>query len=256
MFFDTHAHIVSDMYEDIESVLKRAAGAGVTRILNVGIDMDSSREAAEICRTSVDGLELKAAVGVHPNAEGGFTGDHMSGLNELLLDENVIAVGETGLDFYREHVSVDDQKDRFRKHIELSITHEKPLVIHSRSAMTETIDVLREYSVDAWTGIMHCFSGTADDAAILCDMGFMISFAGNVTFPKADDLRQALQAVPLDRLLLETDSPFLAPQSHRGRTNEPAYISETAARAAELKSMETEAIAAQTMDNAKRLFKQ
>lgn len=254
MFFDTHAHIVSDMYEEIEPVLERAAEAGVTRILNVGIDIGSSREAVSLCRTFSGIPQLNAAVGVHPNSADGSVDDQLNELEELLADETVIAVGETGLDFYRTHVSVHRQRERFRRHIELSREYAKPLIIHSRSAMKETIDVLREYSDDAWSGIMHCFSGSADDVAVLCDMGFMISFAGNATFPKAENLRKALRAVPLDHLLLETDSPFLAPQTHRGKTNEPAYISETAALAAELNSMETATIAAQTMENAKRLF--
>ena len=215
---DTHCHLfLMDM--EPPAAVEAARAAGVGRLICAGIDADTSLRALELA----DSLEgVLATAGVHPHEAGGLDAVAGARIEELLGDPRVVAVGETGLDFFRMRSPAADQERALRIHLGWSRESGKPLVVHVRDAWPEVLRVLDEGSPGRV--ILHCFSGTPDIARECAARGWFLSFAGNVTYPKNEHLRAAAAAVPLDRLLVETDSPFLTPQSHRGRDNQPANV--------------------------------
>ena len=223
---DTHAHL--DAYGDAVEVVERAREAGVTRIVAVGSGVDSCRTTLEICEQE-DGVF--AALGLHPHQAGDAGGAELDELRRLLEHPKAVAVGETGLDHYRDYAPRDRQAALFRAQIELAAETGKPLVVHSRAAEAETAAVLAEVPAHVPV-VLHCFSSSALLEPAL-EHGWYVSFAGNVTYPKAPDLRWAAVRVPAERLLAETDSPYLAPQPVRGERNEPAHVVHTLAALAE-----------------------
>lgn len=252
---DTHAHLSLCDPDDAE-LLGAASAAGVTRILDIGLDEATNRKAI----AAAEGSEIVfASVGRHPNSAAGWDEDAARDLSELAEDSAVRAVGETGLDFYRDGAPRDAQRAAFRAQIEIALEAALPIVIHVRDAAGETEAVVEAFeTLDAHAAgaevILHCFSAPAraGDAA---ERGWHCSFAGNLTYPSADDLREAAAVIPEDLLLVETDSPFLAPQPVRGKPNQPANIVETARVLADVRGVDVAHIEEVVEANATRLFR-
>jgi TatD DNase family protein len=236
---DTHAHL--DALDDPKGALERARAAGVDRILAIGTGVDSTRKTLVL---SGDEPGVAVAAGVHPHQAA--DGEPL----DRLLDEGVVAVGEIGLDFYRDYAPRDDQRRVFEQQLRLAEEHGRPVIIHSRAADDETATALEGFS---GTVVLHCFSSPGL-LPIALDRGYYVSFAGNVTYPKAPELREAARAVPVDRILAETDCPYLAPQPVRGKRNEPAYVVHTVASLAETRGEDPEALAGQIDENATAAF--
>ena len=257
MFVDSHAHIDGPEFDaDRDEVLERAQAAAVTTILNVGTGDPHSgvfERAIELGRRCD---RVYTAIGVHPH-DARFYDDRAESLIRELLKtgERVIAWGEIGLDFHYDNSPRDVQEEVFRRQLRAARDCGLPVIIHTREAETETIEILQsEYTGAERRGVFHCFSGSRDLALRALDLGFLISFSGIVTFRKADDLRALAQEIPLDRLLIETDCPFLAPVPYRGKRNEPAYVVEVARCIAELRGLQIEQVAELTRANFESLF--
>ena len=251
MIIDTHAHLdFPDFKDDIDDVIKRAGEVGVEYIINVGTSVDTSVKSIELTKKYAN---IYASVGIHPNAASTVPADDWSRLEALAGESKVVAIGETGLDYYRDRSKKEDQKRLFHKHLELAEKHNLPVIIHNREASIDCLEIVRKYSGRV-SGVIHCFSGSRDDAEEFLELGFYISFAGPITFPKAENLREALKAVPVEKLLLETDCPFLAPQPKRGKRNEPSYLQYTIPVLAELYKLTVEDIERITTLSAKKLF--
>ena len=252
MLFDTHAHLIFDRKtDDPEGDIARAREAGVSRIAAAGIDLPSSKAAAALASEHED---VFAIAGIHPHEADRSREEDLAGLARLLPSARVVAVGETGLDYHRDYAGRDNQKKLFKGHLELAARFEMPLVLHVREAHSDALAILGESFPSGWKGIAHCFSGTPAEAAKYLDLGFLISLAGPVTYPGASNLRELARDLPLEKLLLETDCPFLAPQAMRGKRNEPAYLVHTARKVAELRGIELEELALATTANALRVF--
>ena len=243
---DTHAHLDA-CAEPAEGLVARARSAGVDRIVAVGSGLDSCRETLAIA-----GRErgVWAALGIHPHQAGDPDAERLDELRRLLGDERAVAVGETGLDFYRDYAPRHRQRELFRRQLELAGELGKAVVVHTRDAAEETAAALEGFG---GTVILHCFS-SPELLSVALDRGYYVSFAGNVTYPKAEELREAARQVPGDRLLAETDSPYLSPQPRRGRPNEPANVVHTVAALAEARGEDPEAFAARLDSNAAAAF--
>lgn len=249
-FADTHCHLDHNEDMRVADQVDHARDDGVTTLVTIGTDLASSAQAVHTARTHEG---VWAAVGVHPNDAMEATPAVMDCVRKLATEPVVVALGETGLDYYRDWCPVDRQKWAFRQHIGLAKELGKALVIHCRDAWDDILDILADEGAPSRT-ILHCFSGDAALAKSCADAGYFISFAGNVTFHNAADLREAAAATPLDTLLSETDSPFLAPHPHRGETNEPARVRLVVECLAEVKGLELADVAAATVRNARRAF--
>ncbi len=257
MFIDSHCHIDGPEYDaDREEVIARACAAGVTTMLVVGTGdphTDAFDRAVELAEKH---REVYAAVGVHPHDAKLFDDPAERRLLDLVRQRaRVIAWGEIGLDYHYDHSPRDVQRDVFRKQLRLARNLNLPVVIHSRAADEDTINILREELTNYERGgVLHCFGGSLAMARDAIKLGFFISFAGNLTFKKAEDLREVARDLPLDRLLIETDCPYLTPVPFRGRRNEPAHVIETARCLAGIHRAEVEEIARITSDNFVKLF--
>jgi TatD DNase family protein len=240
---DTHAHL--DALEDADGAVERARVAGVTRIVSVGTDPESWRRTLAIANRH-DGVY--AALGLHPHEAADE--EAVAALRDALADPRAVAVGETGLDYYRDHAPRDAQRRAFAAQLELAAELRKPAIIHTRAADADTVSMLASFD---GTAVMHCFSSTPLLEPAL-ERGWYVSFAGNVTYKNAYDLRAAARAVPAERLLAETDSPYLAPQPKRGKPNEPAYVVHTVAVLAEARGEDADQLAAQIDANASECF--
>lgn len=253
MLFDTHAHLDEDAFsQDVDEVVARAVASGVTAMLAVATTVASSRETIVLAARFPN---VFASVGIHPNyAVQAKPGDWES-IEELASSPKVIAIGETGLDRYWDHTPFDVQLDYFRRQIELAGRCDVPFIVHCREAEPDVVAVLREMAGEGQLkGIMHSFCGGRATLDTALELGLHISFAGMLTFKKNIELRELAKTIPLDRLLVETDSPYLAPQPNRGKRNEPAFVRHTAECLAEVRGMTLEEIAVITTANAKRLF--
>jgi TatD DNase family protein len=244
---DTHAHL--DAFEEPAEIVGRARGAGVERVVTVGTTIESCRASLALCEEH-DGVF--AALGLHPHEAGSVGEKDFDQLRELLSHPKAVAVGETGLDYYRDLAPRDRQAESFRAQAELAVELGKPLVVHTRTADEDTVAVLRGLP-EGTPVVLHCFS-SADLLEPALERRWHVSFAGNLTYPKAPELRWAAARVPADRLLLETDCPYLAPQAVRGKRNEPAYVVHTLAVAAEARGEDVAALGAQVEANAVALF--
>ena len=245
---DTHCHLFL-IDRDPAEVVDAARASGVDRVLCVGVDPQTSARALELAE-SIEGVF--ASAGMHPHDAAAFDRHEGARIEELLSDPLVLAVGECGLDFFRMHSPREDQERCLRAHIALSNESGKPMIVHVRDAWPEVLRVLDEGSAERV--VIHCFSGDAAIARECAQRGYWISFAGNVTYPKNEHLRQAVRAVDIDRLLVETDAPFLAPQKLRGRENEPANIVYTIAEVARVRDEDVRAVAEATSRNANDAF--
>lgn len=248
MWFDSHCHLHL-LEEPKDAVVERARASGVEGMLVLGTDATSSKQALEL--TSIDGVW--AGVGIHPTDCEGFRGSWLDEIDALLASPGAVAVGETGIDLYRDRSYLDDQRAAFLGHIELAKDHRKALVIHTRESIDEALEMLGEAGAPSRL-VFHCWSGDAEQLRRALDLGAHISFAGNVTFKNASDLRAVAQLVPPDRLLVETDSPYLAPVPHRGKGNEPAFVVHVGQAIAQARDEDEAQIATQTTNNAKSLF--
>jgi TatD DNase family protein len=257
IFVDSHCHIDGEAFDaDRDEIVERAKAAGVAAMLTIGTGNPHDGEIARAVKIAESYENVFAAVGVHPHDAKLFDEQAEKHLRELTKSEKVIAWGEIGLDFYYDHSPRDVQFDVFRKQIRIARELDLPIIIHSRDADAETVEVLTEEcsQTDFRGGIMHCFGGTARMAEDLMKIGFMISFAGNVTFKKAENLREAARVVTLNKLLIETDCPFLAPIPFRGKRNEPSFVAHTAQFLADFYEIPVEILARQTTDNFKNFF--
>jgi TatD DNase family protein len=246
---DSHCHL-DHVDRPVADVIADADAAGVTRVVSIGMDGASCRETLQIAE---DFPQVFAAVGRHPNVANDFDDADATELAALAAHERCVAIGETGLDYYRDRAPKPDQLRAFRAQIELAHETGKPLVIHTRAAEDDTIDTLREHARDL-TVILHCFSMPDRLDECLDQPGWVFSFAGNVTYPKAPELREAAKRIPADRLLVETDSPYLAPQPVRGKRNEPRYVVETAKAVAQERGESYEELERRVDENAARVF--
>ena len=251
MLVDTHAHLDDSQFrDDLDEVLTRAQHTGVAQILTVGTDVACSHAAVALADRYPP---VFAAVGIHPNSLDGVDDAAWDAIGTLVTHPKVVAIGETGLDLYRRRTPLGLQNEWLRRHIELSCRSGLPLVIHCRQAEDEMLAALTDAG-DSLHGVMHCFSGGMHTMQTCVDLGLHISIAGPVTFPKSHALREVAAAVPIDRLLVETDCPYLAPQPRRGRRNEPGSVRYTADAVAQARTVAPEALAAATTANARRLF--
>ena len=260
-FVDTHCHVHSGSYgAETEDVLRRAEEAGVARMLVIGGREAENTLAAELADEHSSG-GIFAAVGIHPHeasclfAPSGEGERIMEEVSSLARRERVVAIGETGLDYHYDNSPREQQQQGLRMHLRLAGKLKKPVVIHCREACAPLLALLREEGNLPAGGVIHCFSGTREDAAEFLKMGYYLSFAGPLTFKKNDELRQIFSELPEDRILLETDSPYLAPLPFRGKRNEPAYIPFVYEKAAEVRGMSLNSMALLVRRNAQRLFR-
>ena len=267
--FDTHAHLHDPWIgDDLPEVLERARAAGVERIVTIGTDIPTSRDAVALAEAHDN---IWATVGLHPHDAKDWSDTTEAEFRRLAESDRVVAIGEIGLDFYRNLSPHEAQYAAFQAQLNLADELALPVVIHSRDAHEETYAVLSDWAstnsppASRWemspsdrgglpVGVIHCFSGDAELALRYHDLGFLISFAGPITYPKNDALREAAKSLPLEAIVVETDCPYLAPQPRRGKRNEPANVRHTAERVAEVRDESFNAVANQTTLNAVRLF--
>lgn len=248
MLVDSHAHLDDRAFgADLEAVIVRARENGVGRIVTIGTDLASSRRAQAIAEAHED---VWFSPGIHPH-EADNPGP-VDELRPLAAHPRAVAVGETGLDYFKNYASIPNQKALFVRHLEIALEADKPVSIHCRDAHPDAYQILRAHA--PLRGVIHCFSGDWPDAEGYLSLNFYLSIAGPVTYPKADRLRDAVRQIPLDRLLVETDCPLLTPQKHRGQRNEPAYVRYMAAEIAHCHGVSLAEVEETTTRNAKRLF--
>ncbi|SNS04769.1 TatD DNase family protein [Sphingomonas laterariae] len=253
MFVDSHCHLnYGGLVEDQAAVLARARGAGVSTMLNIST---REREWGEIIATAEREPDVWASVGIHPHEADEHPDVDTARLVAMAAHPRVIAIGETGLDYYYDHSDRDRQRASFRAHIAAARETGLPLIVHTRDAEEDTASILRdEMGRGAYPGVIHCFTASDDFARIALDLGLYISISGIATFKNAKELQATAATIPADRLLIETDAPFLAPVPHRGKTCEPAFVADTARFLADLRGVSIEDLAIETSDNFFNLF--
>ncbi|TDL30436.1 TatD family deoxyribonuclease [Jeotgalibacillus sp. S-D1] len=253
MLFDTHVHLNADQFEDdVVEVINRAKENGIEWMTVVGFDRPTIKKAMELAETYEF---IYASVGWHPVDAIDMTDEDLSWIEELASHPKVVAIGETGLDYYWDKSPKAVQKEVFKKQIQLAKRVDLPIVIHNRDATQDVVDILREENASDVGGIMHCYGGSVEIAKECIDMNFMISLGGPVTFKNAKKPKEVAAEIPLEHLLIETDAPFLAPHPYRGKRNEPSYVKLVAEQIAELKGITVEEVGNQTTKNAKKIFK-
>ena len=249
---DSHCHLDMDAYqEDLNAVLLNAAEAGISRIITIGIDLASSKRAVELAAAHPG---LYATVGIHPHSAEEVSSQACQQLKSLAAMDRVVGYGEIGLDYAKQYAPVDIQRNGFSRQLELARQLDLPVVIHDREAHDDTLALLREKGPFPAGGVMHCFSGDVSLAEQVLALGFYISIPGIVTFKNATDLQQVVREIPLERMLLETDGPFLAPVPWRGKRNQPGHLLYTAAKVAALRNIPLAEVADQTRRNTEQLF--
>lgn len=253
MFIETHAHLTMPEYQDLPDVITRAKAAGVEIIINASFDLASSRQAIQMSKQYP--FYIYAAVGIHPHDAQTADEAALEEIKKLAGDDSVIAIGETGLDYFRNLQPIEVQQSAFRRFLSLAQELGLPVIIHARDAEEDIIRIVREENQGHLRGVFHCFAGSERLIRFAKEQGLYISFAGMVTFKKAEAVRQNVAATGLSMLLLETDCPYLAPEPFRGSRNEPAYISYIAQKIAEIKKVTLPELAEETTKNAKKLFK-
>lgn len=248
---DSHCHInFPGLSEDIDGILSRMAEHGVVKALCVSVNLEKFPEVLALAEAHA---HIYASVGVHPDSENGEEPTAQR-LVELARHNKVVAIGETGLDYFRVEGDTSWQRDRFRTHINAAKEINKPLIIHTREAGDDTLAILRETGQGDVTGVMHCFTETLAFARASIELGFYISFSGIVTFKNAQEIRDVAKAIPIDSILIETDSPYLAPAPNRGKTNEPSYVRYVLEEVARVKDLPIDVVAQKTTENFHRLF--
>ena len=252
---DTHCHLADGKFrDDIEAVIARASDAGVAQIISVGAigPIENDRLTVEIAERHEN---IFAAVGVHPHDAKDCTPDRIAQLRALATSKKVVAIGESGLDFHYMHSAQDAQEASLRAHLALSANLDLPIVIHCRDAEHRLVEIVRETGIPRRGGVIHCFTGDVNAAREFLALGFCISFSGIITFKNSAPIREAASIVPNDRVMVETDSPYLAPEPHRGKRNEPAYVTRTLEILATLRHTDPATLGAQIIANAARIFR-
>jgi TatD DNase family protein len=249
---DSHAHLDHpDLRGDLPAVLERARAAGLSQILTVASSLESTLACIALAEQHA---ELFATAGVHPHDAAAAQPGDLERIEELAGHPRVVAIGETGLDYHYDFSPRALQRETFARTVELAHRVGKPLIVHLREAHEDALAILEPACRGGARGVIHCFTGDADQARVWVDLGLHVSFSGIVTFPKSQSIQAAAAAVPEERLLIETDSPYLAPLPHRGRRNEPAYVVRTADFVARLRGVTAEHLLRRTAENARRLF--
>jgi TatD DNase family protein len=252
MFVDSHAHLDMLQFDpDRDEVIERALAADVRQVITVGIDVKSSRKAIALTKRYPP---VFATVGVHPHSADNAQRDDLRQIASMGTEKKIVAIGEIGLDFYRNLSSRHNQMEIFKRQLELAVSCDLPVVIHDRNAHDEVLKVLSSFKRDESKGIIHCFSGDRSLAEAFIEMGYFISIPGTVTFPGVSLIHDVVVGIPLDRMLLETDSPFLSPVPYRGKRNEPCRVIHTAQKVAEIKGVPLGEVARQTSRNVGQLF--
>lgn len=252
VFVDSHAHLDDAKYDaDRADIIGNLKSQGIDFYLNVGESVQSSQASIDLAAKY---SHVYATVGIHPHHADTVTGADLAQIAKLALADKVVAVGEIGLDYYYDTSLRENQKKIFEAQLKIAAEAKLPVVIHNRDSEKDCLAILSSLLQNNLKGVIHCFSGSLEFALSCIDMGLYISFAGQITFPKADALREVVKGVPLERMLIETDSPYLAPQAKRGKRNEPANVLFTAEKIAELKSVSVEKVAKVTRENTCELF--
>jgi TatD DNase family protein len=253
MFIDTHAHLLDKRFDkDRLEMLGRAKASRVEKILEISCEPDGWQAALYFSKANKG---VTCALGVHPQEAKLASPEVLKKLENLALDEKVTAIGETGLDYYHENSSREEQKRVFLFHINLSLKINKPLILHCRDAYPDMFEILSKIKLPDLPGVVHCFSGTPEQALELIKMGFYIGIDGPVTYPNAQALKDTVKQIPLEKILIETDSPYLPPQKYRGTRNEPAYVPLVAAEIALIKGINIKDVENITSENAQSLFR-
>jgi TatD DNase family protein len=253
MLIDTHAHLdFPEFAENIAAVLDRAREAGVFEVVTIGISLASSEKAIDLANRY---REVYATVGIHPHDAAALTEEQVSLLERLAQERRVVAIGEVGLDYYRDRRPRTIQRHCLRQQLEVACKTQLPVVFHIREAHADFFAIVTDYAAALNGVVLHCFSGDWGVAKRCLDMGFYLSIPGTVTFPKAEKQQEVVKKAPLERLLLETDAPYLAPVPYRGKVNEPALMRYTAEKVAEIRRCSLEEVAHQTTANARRVFR-
>lgn len=253
MFLDSHAHLDDSKFDgDRAKLIAGLPYRGVGCVINAGADMESSRAGIALAE---EYPYIYAAIGIHPHDAESMTDDHIYELERMAAHKKVVAIGEIGLDYYYDNSPRDVQKKRFIDQIELASRVHLPIIVHNRDAHADTLSIIRKYNEKIQGGVMHCYSGSVEMMREFIDMGFYISLGGPVTFKNAKKPIEVAREVPIDRLLIETDCPYLTPHPFRGRRNDPGYVSLVAQRIAEIRGIPAEAVAKVTFQNALDLFK-
>ena len=247
MFIDTHCHVVSEYYDDIDEVIKNAIDNGVLKIIINGYNMQSNREVLELVKKYDI---VYGALGIQPEELYDYNDDSLKFIEEHINDEKIIAVGEIGLDYHYD-TDKDLQKELFKRQLKIAYKYNKPVIIHSRDCIQETYNILKESKVK---GIMHCYNGSKEMALEFIKISFSIGIGGVSTFKNAKNIVDVIKYIPLEYIILETDSPYLTPEPYRGKRNEPMYIPIVAKRVADIKGLDIKEIERTTTDNARRLF--
>lgn len=249
--FDSHAHYNSEQYkEDLDKVIEEMQENRVIGVMNCGTDVASSKKVIELAEKNDI---FYAAVGVHPSDAFGVDDAMMSEIEELAKHDKVKAIGEIGLDYYwEENPSREEQKDAFRRHLELAKKLNMPVIIHDRDAHQDTLEIMKEYP--EVTGVVHCFSGSVEMALECLKLGYYIGITGVVTFKNAKKIIDVVKEVPLDKLLVETDAPFMAPVPNRGKRNQSNYIEYVIEKIAEIKGISSVEVSEKTIENTKKIF--
>jgi TatD DNase family protein len=250
MLIDTHCHIQFDpLFSNVDNVIDRAVKEGVEKMIVVGCDIESSKKAIKL---SDKYEQIFASVGLHPQDSKNLTDKMWREFTELARHKKVVAIGETGLDYFKQYSSKGIQQDVLKKHIKLAKSLNKPLIIHNRSANEDCLQILQNERVER--AVFHCFGSELTFARKVWKAGYMTSFTGIITYPKANNLREIVEECPLDVIMIETDSPFLAPQKFRGKTNEPSYVLEIALEISRIKNLSFKQLAEITTKNAENFF--
>lgn len=252
MLIDSHTHLDFRHYnKDRDRVIERSKEEGISTIINVGADLASSQASLSLAKRYED---IYATIGIHPHEARHVEGDVLQRLKELIPHKKVVAIGETGLDFHYNNSPREIQERVFRIHIRMAHQFELPLVIHSRESDERLLTILKEEEAQRVGGVIHCFTGTRTLAQAYLEMGFYLGLGGVITFPKAVEIREAIPTLPLSKILLETDAPYLTPIPYRGRRNEPAYVLYVAKELAALMDIPFEEVAEKTVENTRELF--
>ena len=249
---DSHCHLdLKPFHSRLDDVLSAAREAGVHTLVNIGADIETSRRSVELASKHE---MIYAAVGVHPHDASTLDENVLTELKQLASHDKVVAIGEIGLDYYRDLSPRPVQRKAFHRQLELAVALNMPIVIHTREAFRETVDIVRDFAADLPGGVFHCFPGTVDEAYEIFDMGFIIGLGGVITYKGAGMARVAAEA-PLEKIVLETDAPYLTPMPHRGKANEPAYLKHTCRKLAELRSVSVAEVEKSTDRACQKLYR-
>jgi TatD DNase family protein len=252
MFIDSHAHLdMKDFDKDRNLVIERAVDAGITHMLTIGIDLNSSIRAH---RLTQEYDFIFSSIGYHPHNAEKMEADTLKELGEMTSESKIVAWGEIGLDFFRRRSSPEIQIEAFEQQLDMAIDLNLPVIIHNREADQKVFEIIKKRGKSLNRGVIHCFSGTHDLAMAFIQMGFYISIPGTVTYKNAFNVQDVASRIPLDRMLVETDAPFLTPVPKRGERNEPLFVTYTAQKVANLRNIDVHEVARRTSENAKSLF--